>query len=189
MLADAESAHGAQFRLQLARRESTRKAFVQTDHDSALRRSILPKSHGNARKYQPGERVMVWRQGRGAYADQWTGPMKVVVPLEFSDGVDNNGRQLYRAAPEHVRPVSAMEAKEIVVPNVPLNDPDITLSDSPSSKQQRNPTALDPDAINDTDLRSEMQPDAKQEHREVNPLKVAAMLTHPHATASSHEHQ
>ena len=32
MLADSESAQGVQFRLQLARRESARKAFVQTDH-------------------------------------------------------------------------------------------------------------------------------------------------------------
>lgn len=79
LLADAESAQGVQFRLQLARRESARKAFVQTDHYQAMRRAILRKSQGIIRKYQPGEWVMVWRQGKGAYPDQWTGPMKVVV--------------------------------------------------------------------------------------------------------------
>ena len=120
MLADSESAQGIQFRLQLSRRESARKAFVQTDHDQALRRSILRKSQGKPQKYQPGEWVMVWRQGRGAYADQWTGPMRVVVHENAQTVWTTMAAKLYRAAPEHVRPVSAMEAKEIVIlPNEP----------------------------------------------------------------------
>ena len=59
MLADSESAQGVQFRLQLARRESARKAFVQTDHDAALRKAVLRKSKGEPRKYLTGEWVMV----------------------------------------------------------------------------------------------------------------------------------
>ena len=120
MLADSESAQGIQFRLQLSRRESARKAFVQTDHDQALRRSILRKTQGKPQKYHPGEWVMVWRQGKGAYADQWIGPMRVVVHENAQTGWTTMAAKLYRAAPEHVRPVSAMEAREIVVlPNEP----------------------------------------------------------------------
>ena len=120
MLADSESAQGIQFRLQLSRRESARKAFVQTDHDQALRRSILRKTQGKPQKYHPGEWVMVWRQGKGAYADQWIGPMRVVVHENAQTVWTTMAAKLYRAAPEHVRPVSAMEAREIVVlPNEP----------------------------------------------------------------------
>eukprot|EP00435_Cladocopium_sp_Y103_P053869 s757_g17.t1 len=115
MLAESESAQGVQFRLQLARRESARKAFVQTDHDAALRRSILRRSHGKVGQYTPGEWVMVWRQGKGAYPSQWTGPMKVVVHKNAQTIWTTMASKLYRAAPEHVRPVSALEAKEIVL--------------------------------------------------------------------------
>ena len=107
MLADSESAQGIQFRLQLSRRESARKAFVQTDHDQALRRSILRKTQGKPQKYHPGEWVMVWRQGKGAYADQWIGPMRVVVHENAQTVWTTMAAKLYRAAPEHVRPVSA----------------------------------------------------------------------------------
>ena len=66
MLADAETSQGVQFRQQLARRESARRAFVMADNDSALRKAILRKSHGNTQQYNPGEWVMVWREGKGA---------------------------------------------------------------------------------------------------------------------------
>eukprot|EP00435_Cladocopium_sp_Y103_P009870 s2832_g2.t1 len=115
MLADSESAQGVQFRQQLARRESARKAFVQTDHDAALRRAILRRSHGKATQYAPGEWVMVWRQGKGAYPSQWTGPMKVVVHENAQTIWTTMASKLYRSALEHTRPVSAMEAKKIVI--------------------------------------------------------------------------
>jgi hypothetical protein len=184
MLADSESAQGIQFRLQLSRRESARKAFVQTDHDQALRRSILRKTQGKPQKYQPGEWVMVWRQGKGAYADQWTGPMRVVVHENAQTVWTTMAAKLYRAAPEHVRPVSAMEAREIVVlPNEPSTsiiasqlpvhmnnpqinqnahnpNPDITL---PTPPTVNNPIIPNPNPNNhqEQDATSEIQPDAE----------------------------
>ena len=120
MLADAETSQGVQFRQQLARRESARRAFVMADNDSALRKAILRKSHGNTQHYNPGEWVMVWREGKGANPGQWTGPMKVVVHENPQTIWTSMTSKLYRAAPEHVRPVSAMEARNIVIlPNEP----------------------------------------------------------------------
>jgi len=185
MLADSESAQGVQFRLQLARRESARKAFVQTDHDAALRRSVLRKSKGEPRKYLPGEWVMVWRQGKGAYPDQWTGPMKVVVHENSQTVWTTMAAKLFRAAPEHVRPVSAMEAKGIVMlPNEPTisqiaqqlsphlqnviqnsqsnnPNPDITLPapNNPSPITPNNPNM--PSDLQDPENQSEVQPDAE----------------------------
>ena len=184
MLADSETAQGVQFRLQLARRESARRAFVHVDHDAALRRSILRKSQGVNRKYIPGEWVMVWRQGRGA-ADQWTGPMKVVVHENAQTVWTTMATKLYRAAPEHIRPVSAMEAKSIVIlPNepsvstiaqqIPFHNtehqtpqsahnpsPDVTLPPVNNPPNNITPGPLDQDIINNPDSQSEIQPDAE----------------------------
>ena len=56
MLADAETSQGVQFRQQLARRESARRAFVMADNDSALRKAILwnPMVIHNTINYNPG---------------------------------------------------------------------------------------------------------------------------------------
>ena len=185
MLADSESAQGVQFRLQLARRESARKAFVQTDHDAALRRSVLRKSKGEPRRYLTGEWVMVWRQGKGVYPDQWTGPMKVVVHENSQTVWTTMAAKLYRAAPEHVRPVSAMEAKGIVMlPNAPSVSqiaqqlapqlqsaiqnnphhnpiPDVTLPppNNPITDHQGN--SHSPLTSQDNESHSEIQPDAE----------------------------
>ena len=185
MLADSETAQGVQFRLQLARRESARKAFVQVDHDAALRRSIHRKSQGVNRKYLPGEWVMVWRQGRGAASDQWTGPMKVVVHENAQTVWTTMATKLYRAAPEHIRPVSAMEAKSIVIlPNepsvstiaqqLPSNNPerqnpiithnpqpDVTLPPVHNVPDNTTPQPLDQGMLNNPDNQSEVQPDAQ----------------------------
>ena len=185
MLADSETAQGVQFRLQLSRRESARKAFVQVDHDAALRRSIPRKSQGVNRKYLPGEWVMVWRQGRGAASDQWTGPMKVVVHENAQTVWTTMATKLYRAAPEHIRPVSAMEAKSIVIlPNEPSVStiaqqlpphnperlepviahnplPDVTLPPDPNVPNNTIPRPLDQERFNNPDTQSEVQPDAE----------------------------
>ena len=207
MLADSESAQGVQFRLQLARRESARKAFVQTDHDAALRRSALRKSKGEPRKYLPGEWVMVWRQGKGAYPDQWTGPMKVVVHENSQTVWTTMAAKLFRAAPEHVRPVSAMEAKGIVMlPNEPTisqiaqqlsphlqnviqnsqsnnPNPDITLPapNNPSPITPNNPNM--PSDLQDPENQSEVQPDAEPGAPGSSHSPVGSHNSHGHSPA------
>ena len=128
---------------------------------------------------------MVWRQGRGAASDQWTGPMKVVVHENAQTVWTTMATKLYRAAPEHIRPVSAMEAKRIVIlPNEPsvstiaqqlpsnnperqppqiINNPphDVTLPPSNNTLNNPIPQPLDQDLINNPNTQSEAQPDAE----------------------------
>ena len=115
LLADSDSAQGIQFRQQLAYRESARKAFAMADNDAALRKAFLRRSRNQTQQYSPGEWVMVWKQGRGTYPSQWIGPMKVVVHENFQTIWTTMGSKLYRNAPEHVRPVTASEAKDITI--------------------------------------------------------------------------
>ena len=188
MLADADTAQGVQFRLQLARRESARRAFVQADNDAALRKAILRKSRGTPKSYAPGEWVMVWREGKGANPSQRVGPMKVVVHENAQTIWVTMASKLHRAAPEHVRPVSAMEARDIVIfPNEPSISiiaqqiprtnipqpihnpmPDMSLPDStvvtPSindPSNNGNPNVSNNPHLNNPDDASEQQPDAE----------------------------
>ena len=129
---------------------------------------------------------MVWRQGRGAYSNQWTGPMKVVVHEIAQTIWATMAAKLYRAAPEHVRPVSAMEAKGIVIlPNepsisiiaqqIPSNAhnpnqhntshspiPDTTLpTPATTNASHQSPNPLDMDNVTDQGASPEHQPDAE----------------------------
>ena len=113
MLADAETAQGVQFRKQLAYRESARKAFHAADNDAALRRALLRRSRPGQSQYSPGEWVMIWRQGKGNLPGSWLGPQKVVVHENAQTIWTTSACKLYRSAPEHVRPVTAYEAKGI----------------------------------------------------------------------------
>ena len=115
LLADAETAQGIQFRKQLAFRESARRAFHSADNDAALRRALLRRSNPHRGNYQPGEWVMSWREGTGQSPGFWQGPMKVVVHENQHTIWTTMSSKLFRCAPEHVRPVTAEEAQDIVV--------------------------------------------------------------------------
>ena len=120
MLAESETAHGIQFRKQLEYRECARRAFHYADNDAALRKAVLRRSHPLRQDYQPGEWVMIWREGKGALPGSWIGPMKVVVHENAQTVWTTMSSKLYRVAPEHIRPVSASEAQKIrIYPNDP----------------------------------------------------------------------
>ena len=114
-LADAETAQGIAFRRQLASREAARLAFFQADNDASLRRAMLRRSRPGGQSYSPGEWVMTWKQGRGAQPGHWLGPMKVVIHENAQTIWTTLACKLYRCAPEHVRPVTANEAREIPI--------------------------------------------------------------------------
>ena len=120
MLAESETAHGIQFRKQLEYRECARRAFHYADNDAALRKAVLRRSHPLRQDYQPGEWVMIWREGKEALPGSWIGPMKVVVHENAQTVWTTMSSKLYRVAPEHIRPVSASEAQKIrIYPNDP----------------------------------------------------------------------
>ena len=118
-LANEETAWGIKFRTQLAMRESARKAFHEADNKAALRRAALRRERPSRGFYNPGEWIMYWRAGETSKG--WNGPAKVVQQDGRSSVFCLHRGTLVRAAPEHVRPVSALEAQEIphVVPPIP----------------------------------------------------------------------
>lgn len=115
MLADSDCAAGLKFREQLNFRECARRAYHSADNDAALRRAVLRRSNPIRGNYRTGEWVMVWKQGNGALPGQWIGPMKVVVHENNKTVWTTMASKLYRCAPEHVRPVTASEAQDILV--------------------------------------------------------------------------
>lgn len=58
---------------------------------------------------------MIWREGKGDYPGSWQGPMRVVVHENQQTIWTTAQSKLYRVAPEHVRPVTAVEAQGIQV--------------------------------------------------------------------------
>ena len=116
LLAESETSNGVSFRRQLAFRESARKAFFSADNDQALRKAFLRRSHPLQRQYSPGEWVMVWREGKGGYQGFWQGPMRVVVHESAQIVWTTMASKLFRTSPELIRPVTAMEARNITTP-------------------------------------------------------------------------
>ena len=103
-LASSECAEGIRFRAELAVRESARKAFVQVDNDQACRRAILQRTRPNRGKYNTGDWIMMWRENK-----RWFGPMRVIQQDADHCIWAVFGSRMYRASPEQVRSLSAVE--------------------------------------------------------------------------------
>ena len=147
-LANEDTAWGIKFRTQLAMRESARKAFHEADNKAALRRAALRRERPSRGFYNPGEWIMYWRSGETTKG--WNGPAKVVQQDGRSSVFCLHRGTLVRAAPEHVGPVSALEAQEI--PHVvPPNQDEQThmnrlINHTPISRDE----TLNPNIPNDT---------------------------------------
>ena len=98
---------GQRFRENLAMRERARKAFVESDNCQVLRRALAQRSRPHRGQYMHGDRVMMWKR-HGETDGTWLGPLRVVLQ-ESQHVVWVTTRKLYRVAPEHLRPLSAME--------------------------------------------------------------------------------
>ena len=106
-----DNGHGIRFRTQLAMRESARKAFHEADNSMALRRAMLRRNRPNRGNYIAGEWVMIWRQSE--HQKGWIGPCKVIQQDGQNSVFSMHHGTLVRAAPEHIRPVSSVEAQLI----------------------------------------------------------------------------
>ena len=146
-LANEDTAWGIKFRTQLAMRESARKAFHEADNKAALRRAALRRERPSRGFYNPGEWIMYWRSGEATKG--WNGPAKVVQQDGRSSVFCLHRGTLVRAAPEHVRPVSALEAQEIphVVP--PNQDEQTHMSRLVNHMQSSRDETLNPNIPND----------------------------------------
>ena len=177
-LANSECAEGIRFRAELAVRESARKAFVQVDNDQACRRAILQRTRPDRGKYTTGDWIMMWRDNK-----RWFGPMRVIQQDADHCIWAAFGSRMYRASPEQVRPLSAVEEiqhrqEEFVKPRpdvvqVPLNPPqenqqipsaeaptEETVNDSQPSQgesPEHEPSVGSPSIANTEDLELERQ--------------------------------
>jgi len=107
-LAIDDRPEGLRFREELALRERARRAFTATDNCQVLRRALVQKSRPNRGKYVQGDHVMMWRK-RGEVDGSWIGPLRVVLQESTHVVWITMGSKLYRVAPEHLRPLSAVE--------------------------------------------------------------------------------
>ena len=138
-IATNDDSQGIRFRKVLAMRETARRAFHAADNDMAIRRAALRRDRPHRGAYEPGEWVMVWKfhLGKGS----WIGPAKVIIQDGPTSVFCNNAGSVLRAAPEHVRPVSAVEARLIPMTENPISllrtsqvPPHAQISNNPSNQ-------------------------------------------------------
>ena len=197
MLSESETAQGLQFRKQLACRESARRAYHAADNDSALRRALLRRSRPGSKAYQPGEWVMVWRPGKGNLAGVWSGPMKIVVQENQQTIWTTVASKLFRSSPEHVRPVTASEARDIPMS---ANEPSVSIiaQQIPQGAQQGISRAIDtssniphnPPSINNQELPVTNNPPTMNDNISIGQPDVEPEVPsnyHPESTASEME--
>eukprot|EP00435_Cladocopium_sp_Y103_P024990 s1678_g6.t1 len=97
-------------------RDSTASIF-SADNNMSIRRAALRRNRPHRGHYEPGEWVMVWRSSETS--QRWIGPAKVIQQDGSNVVFCQHLGTLLRAAPEHVRPVSAVEAQLISETSLP----------------------------------------------------------------------
>ena len=115
-LAEGEGPASDRFRQSLERRSIARKAFIDADNSSSLRRALLRRSRPLRGPYEVGDLVLYWRR-KGANLKRergrWFGPASIVA-VEGSRNVWlNHSGKLIRASPEQIRPASFREWKQM----------------------------------------------------------------------------
>ena len=71
---EQDSTEGSKFHEMLARREASRVAFVKTDHSATLRRALQARSRPDRFRFQGGDLVTFWREGKALKMDPgWAG--------------------------------------------------------------------------------------------------------------------
>eukprot|EP00435_Cladocopium_sp_Y103_P062589 s281_g24.t1 len=107
-LALRDMPEGQRFREELAVRERARRAFALVDNDQSMRRALTGQSRPHRGQYARGEWVMRWCK-KGEADGYWVGPLQVIIQEDQRVVWITQGNKLYRVAPEHLRPLSAVE--------------------------------------------------------------------------------
>ena len=104
-------------------RSAARKAVIETQDDLALRRafSARPRLH---QAFSPGDLVAYWRfqkfhQGQVVLGGQWYGTA-IVIGNVGRNYIIAHRRNIFRAAPEQLRPATSEERQIIQTPQVEL---------------------------------------------------------------------
>ena len=113
-LAAAEGPDSDRFRQSLELRCSARKAFVEADNCSSLRRALLKRSRPLREPFEVGDWVLYWKKVGGNMRRErgrWYGPARVVVVEGTKVVWLSHASRLIRASPEQLRPASFREWK------------------------------------------------------------------------------
>eukprot|EP00435_Cladocopium_sp_Y103_P019412 s4226_g4.t1 len=171
-IADSENDTGLRFRELLAMRETARRAFHAADNDMALRRAALRRDRPHRGAYEEGEWVMVWKVQN--QKGSWVGPARVFKQDGNSTVFCNNTGSILKAAPEHVRPVSAVEARliPIAMPSIPslehshnsnqnVNNTEIPIAPQPPSDQLQMPV-IEPQQSSSQSTSDQVDPEPEE---------------------------
>jgi len=107
-----EQGDTSRFQQNLARRITARKAFIDADHDSKVRRAIQRRSRPDRDVFEVGQYVMFWRSGKGVKEGNWNGPGRVIARESSNVFWITHLTRLYRCAPEHIRSLSSREQEK-----------------------------------------------------------------------------
>eukprot|EP00435_Cladocopium_sp_Y103_P061648 s411_g23.t1 len=105
-----------QFRKALDLRCSARKAFVEADNCSSLRRALLRRSRPLRDPYEIGDWVLYWKKVGGNMRRErgkWYGPARVAMVEGTKIVWLSHANKLIRASPEQLRPASFREWKAV----------------------------------------------------------------------------
>ena len=185
------TAEGLRFRAELACRERARRAFAAVDNDQTLRRALQSRSRPSRGQYGAGEWVMMWKR-RGEAEGFWEGPMQVIIQESNKVVWLTRGTKLYRVAPEHVRPISAVEEWTHKLQDKPESIPNNIIPTHGGIQFHSNLQSTTPDAIPNADRppvpngptsvhgdlsdeRSDPEPEAAPERSNVSEPEVSSI--------------
>ena len=115
-LGDAETLEADRFRHSLELRTTARKAFIETDNSSSLRRALLRRSRPVRHNFEAGDMVLYWRRKGGNLRRErgsWFGPARVLLVEGPKIVWLTHASKLIRASPEQLRAASLREWKAV----------------------------------------------------------------------------
>eukprot|EP00435_Cladocopium_sp_Y103_P049059 s1658_g14.t1 len=115
-LAESDTSEGSAFKEAIRLRSSARKAFVEADNCSSLRRALLRRSRPLRDQYEVGDWVLYWKKKGGNLRREhgrWMGPARVALVEGLKVIWLTHANKLIRASPEQLRPASLREWKAV----------------------------------------------------------------------------
>ena len=124
LLAADEGSSSDHFRRPLELRCSARKAFVEADNCSSLRRALLRRSRPLRDPYEIGDWVLYWKKVGGNMRRErgkWFGPARIAMVEGTKVLWLSHANKLIRASPEQVKPARVVKCTPIGSTDCPVD--------------------------------------------------------------------